>query len=134
MNMRSESLSDFSANAIGVFLVVASATLLFLYPDLPRLAVSTANFVLTGIVLMSGATQPDRQGLEWERIVLAAWLAVSPWVIGVSAVTGLTWTSALCASLVFIPAASVVSQPSAFGKKRVHASVRTEGADRNRRV
>ncbi len=112
--MRNQNPSDYATDTIGAVLIVASVTLLLLYPDLPDLAVSSVNFALTGLMLLSGTNMRDRQVLEWERVGLAAWLAMSPWVVGVTAIVGVTWTSTICATLVFVPAALQVSQPSAF--------------------
>ncbi|MDK4718836.1 SPW repeat protein [Rhizobium sp. CNPSo 3968] len=132
--MPSHTFGDYMTDMIGIVLVVASVTLLFLCPDLPGLAASTANLALTGVLLLSGASVRDRNALAWERIALAAWLAVSPWMIGVSVVGGVAWFSIVCASLVFFPAASLVSQPLAFGKANALDAFPTYGPGKKRRM
>ncbi len=112
--MRSQNPSDYVADTIGTVLIAASVTLLLLYPDLPGLAVSSVTFALTGLMLLSGGNMRDRRVLEWERVGLAAWLALSPWVVGIPATNGVTWTSIVCATIVFVPAALQVSQPPAL--------------------
>ncbi|WP_168879182.1 SPW repeat protein [Rhizobium sp. P28RR-XV] len=121
-------------NMIGIVLVVASFALIFLYPDLPGLGISTVNLALTGLLLLCSATVRDRAALEWERIVLAAWLALSPWMIGVSTVDGVAWISLICATLVFFPAASFVSQPWGLGKAKALGSFPTYDPGKKRHM
>jgi hypothetical protein len=123
--MPHHSLSDYMTTTIAAILVIASLALLMLYPDLPGLAVSVVNLGLSGVLLLSGAALQDRNALAWERIALAAWLALSPWLIGVSEVSGVTWFSIVCATFVFVPAATLVSQPWAFGKAKALGSFPT---------
>lgn len=132
--MPNHSLSDYMARTVGIGLVVTSAVLLFVYPSLPGLAVSTVNLGLVGMLLLSSHTLSDRKALEWERIALAAWLASSPWVIGVSEGGGVAWISVICATFIFAPAASFLSQPWAYGKAKPLGSFPMHGPAKKRHL
>jgi hypothetical protein len=47
---------------------------------------------------------------EWVNLVLGAWLLVSPWLVGFSAVTALMWNAVLIGSLIVVCAGWALSE------------------------
>ena len=67
-----------------------------------------ANAVLIGavIAIMSlAAVISFRYWEEWLDMVIGAWLVVSPWVLGITALTLATWNFVIVGALVFALAA-----------------------------
>jgi len=47
---------------------------------------------------------------EWVNLVLGAWLLVSPWLLGFSAVTALRWNAVLIGALIIVCAGWALSE------------------------
>ena len=47
---------------------------------------------------------------EWVNLVLGAWLLVSPWLLGFSAVTALMWNAVLIGALIIVCAGWALSE------------------------
>lgn len=117
--MSHRNVSDYAASAIGTSLVVVSLAPAFLLPNLSGILAFSLNSGLCGLALLSSENALERYPREWERITLALWLAISPWLLGFHGVASTTWTSAICAALIFLPAAWTVSHPEEFAGAEV---------------
>lgn len=83
---------------LGLWLVISPWILQF--QDSER---ALANAVIVGgvIVLMSlAAVVSFRNWEEWIGMVIGAWLVVSPWVLGLAALTMVTWNFVIVGALV----------------------------------
>ncbi|WFU13427.1 SPW repeat protein (plasmid) [Rhizobium sp. CB3090] len=80
--MSHRNVSDYAASAIGTSLVIASFAPAFLFPNLGGILAFSLNSGLCGLALLSSENALERYPREWERITLALWLAISPWLLG----------------------------------------------------
>ncbi|MBB6303779.1 SPW repeat protein [Rhizobium leucaenae] len=119
--MSHRNASDYAACATGTSLVIAAFALAFVAPDLGGLLAFSLNSGLCGLALLSSENALERYPREWERITLALWLAISPWLLGFHDAAGATWTSIICAALIFFPAAWTVSHPEEFARAHARA-------------
>ena len=120
--MSHRNVSDYAASAIGTSLVIASFAPAFLFPNLGGILAFSLNSGLCGLALLSSENALERYPREWERITLALWLAISPWLLGFHGAASTTWTSVVCAALIFLPAAWTVSHPEEVARAEIPVS------------
>ncbi|MFS8116113.1 SPW repeat protein [Rhizobium jaguaris] len=122
--MSHRNVSDNAASAIGTSLVIASFVPAFLFPSLGGLLAFSLNSGLCGLALLSSENALERYPREWERITLGLWLGISPWVLGFHDVASTTWATTICAMLIFLPAAWMVSHPKEFARADIRMAQR----------
>lgn len=103
--MEHPAFNDRTARLLAASMLAMSASSLLLLPNLGKLALSSANFALCGLLLYTGRPRPDAGARQWERGAIATWLAVSPCLLGFEHVTMSLWVTVACAVLLFHPAA-----------------------------
>ncbi len=103
-------VGDGIAGRVAGWLVMASFAVIFLFPDIDRMAVSALDFAFCGLALWSGRNSSDDRTRAWERIEIATWLVISPWVLGFDKVSVTTINALACGVVIFIVSASVVGR------------------------
>ena len=76
------------------------------------------NFWIVGIliaVFALAALSAFQVWEEWVNVALGLWMIVSPWVVGFSAATGLTWNAVIMGVLVVAFAGWAVGEQSRAG-------------------
>ncbi|MBX4962358.1 SPW repeat protein [Rhizobium binae] len=107
--MERPAFNDRMAQRLAALMFVMSAAFPLLLSDMEKLALSSSNLALCGLLLRTGRGR-DVAARRWEQVTIATWLAVSPWVLGFDHVGVSLWPTVACAVLLFLPAAWLASR------------------------
>lgn len=96
---------------VGAWLVAAVFVLKVTPSDGVALTLPAWNFILVGaaVILLAGsALLAYRQWEEWVLLVLAIWLAISPWALGYTELTPYVTTAWVSAAVIALVAGATV--------------------------
>ncbi|EJZ22891.1 hypothetical protein NE852_30250 (plasmid) [Rhizobium sp. Pop5] len=103
--MEHPAFNDRMAQLLAASMLATSAAFVFLYPDMDKLVLASANLSLCGLVLHTGRTVQGAKARRWEQVAIATWLAASPRLLGFDHVAASLWVTVAFAVLLFLPTA-----------------------------
>ena len=113
---------DWAATALGIWIVFSPLIIPFLFPASGGTSAFVAgnHFVVgVAVVVISWAAIATLQDWEeWVDVALGVWLASSPWVLGYTNATALTWNATIVgAMLVLVSIWSRYARPDLLGER-----------------
>jgi hypothetical protein len=103
--MKRRRWKDIVTFLLGMWLFVSPWSLGYISPDSVPAGVPAWNFLFSGaIVGLLGIAALVTQHLweEWAKILLAAWLVMSPWILRFTFQPIATWNALICGVAIFV--------------------------------
>lgn len=102
---------DYATMAFGVLLFISP----FVFSETGQTVAASAAYVLGVLLVLAGiltAAMREPRGVELVPAILGVIVFVSPWVLGITAVTGIAWTAWVLGALALINAGYVLLRPT----------------------
>jgi len=109
--MNRQRWQDWVVALIGVWVFLTPWVLPYFFPAAVATGIVGWNHYVVGLALAASglaAVFAYQIWEEWTDVVLGAWLALSPWVLGFASLTALTWNAVIMGIVAVILSASVL--------------------------